>query len=296
MPNLKFVDKEISPEICGHFTNNFVAIEKQTFYCKDSRGDSDNFGAPGGDFGEFLLALDCFRRVAGNSGNSVSSASACDVDEIFEKWLKERCSAERPFYLHSDRPALRRILKSIGQEEAALPEDIKDPLEKEKFIESFGSKADFQGCGHLRLMLEQPEGYSIDLKLFSQLSRAFFTRYFRGDARLMFKVYEITQDGCALVVINGSSDLKTSVLSTQCKNLNPKLNTKDGSSSSHHQVFILNQQAVSAFRKQFLVPFFCKAGKQAKMFEEMETIGWRNAMMSASALAGGKPIYKVDIE
>ena len=31
------------------------------------------------------------------------------------------------------------------------------------------------------------------------------------------------------------------------------------------------------------------------MLEAMETIGWRNAMMSANSLAGGKPIYKVDI-
>lgn len=278
MTNIKF-DKEISPEICDHFTNKFVPIEKQTFYCKDSRGDYENFGAPGGDFGEFLLALDCFKKT-GKRNSEISF----NVDGMFEKWLKERCSKGRPFYLHSDRPALNKILKSIGKEEGSdLPTD---PIGREKFIESFGNKSEFQGCGHLRLMLENPEGYSIDLDLFSQLSRAFFTRYFNGDERLIFKIYEIPQDGCALVVINGSVDMKNSVLSTQCKK-----------TKTNHQVFILNQHAVSAFRKHFLVPFFVNgSGEQAeKMFEEMEKIGWRNAMMSANTLAGGKPIYKVDL-
>ena len=83
MPKVNF-EKEISSEISRHFgpsPHEFVPIEKQTFYCKDSRGDAKNFGAPGGDFGEFLLALNCYRGM-----------SEKEVDGIFEKWLKERCS------------------------------------------------------------------------------------------------------------------------------------------------------------------------------------------------------------
>ena len=132
MPKLRF-EKELSPEISSHLTNKFVPIEKETFYCKDSRGDSENFGAPGGDFGEFLLALDCYEKVSGKRGN----LSAESVDEIFEKWLNERCSKERPFYLHSDRPALNRLLKSVHQEGLNLPIDIEDSTKKDEFIEKF---------------------------------------------------------------------------------------------------------------------------------------------------------------
>ena len=283
MPKLRF-EKELSPEISSHLTNKFVPIEKETFYCKDSRGDSENFGAPGGDFGEFLLALDCYEKVSGKRGN----LSAESVDEIFEKWLNERCSKERPFYLHSDRPALNRLLKSVDQGGLNLPIEIEDSTKKDEFIEKFSSSGDFQGCGHLRLILENPQGYSIDLKLFSHLSRAFFRRYFKGDDRVLFKVYEIPQDGCALVIINGSNELRTSMLSIQCLSDNC-------SDQSTHQVFILNQHAVSCFRKHFLVPFFGTKDGQGKMFEEMEAIGWRNAMMSANTLAGGKPIYNVEL-
>lgn len=275
MPKANF-EKDIPQEVASHFgqqPHKFVPIEKQTFYCKDSRGDSENFGAPGGDFGEFLLALNLYNEDLDEEA----------VDELLEKWLKERCSKERPFYLHSDRPAVQRLLKSIGQEHEENPLEIKDESTKLTFIEHFGKGAEFQGCGHLRLILENPEGYSLNLILFSHLSKAFFSRLFKGDDRVMFKVYEIPQDGCALVVVNGSAAIKTSILSTQCINA--------------HQVFILNQHAVSGFRKQFIVPFFFPNDpvKQAEMLEAMETIGWRNAMMSANSLAGGKPIYKVDI-
>lgn len=267
-------------EISNHFgpsPHKFVPIEKQTFYCKDSRGDEENFGAPGGDFGEFLLALECFKRS--------NPSEDLNVDEIFERWLKERCSKERPFYLHSDKAALNRLLKSINyeyKEELNVP--LRDIKNQGEFIEKFGISGEFHGCGHLRLILEEPSSYSINLKLFSRLIRAFFIRYFNGDERLMFKVYDIPQNGCALVVIDGPNTLKQSILSTQCINPN-------------HQIFILNQHAVSTFRKHYLVPFFIKEDQveREKMLEEMETLGWMNAMFSAKKLAGDKPIYKVNL-
>lgn len=272
------IDKE-AKGLAEHFgeKKKFIPIDKQTFYCKDSRGDEANFGAPGGDFGEFLLALDCYSSI---------SKIDFDIEMIFERWLDERCSKERPFYLHTDRPALTRLFQSIGKEEEVNDlNDLKSKELQEKFIKEFGKSSNFQGCGHLRLILEDQKSYEIDTKLFESLSAAFFKKYFYGDERLQFKIYETVQNGRALAVIYGSADLKEeSILATQ--------------TVGDDQVFILNQHAVSNYRKQFLVPFFCSLNRSISaetMYEKMEEKGWRNAMLSANKLAGGKPIYRVDL-
>lgn len=285
IPQVK-IDKE-AKGLLEHFgEKKFVPIAAQTFYCKDSRGDEANFGAPGGDFGEFLLALDCYTSIY---------KAEVDAEIIFERWLDERCSKERPFYLHTDRPALMRLFKAIGkgeEEEFKHPRELNKELQA-KFIEEFGSSSKFQGCGHLRLILEDVEekSYEIKGKLFKSLSVAFFKRYFEGDDRVQFKIYETIQDGRALAVIYGSCNLKEeSILATQTE--------------GEDQIFILNQHAVSNYRKQFLVPFFCSLNRkdeeldllrEEEMYGKMEEKGWRNAMMSANTLAGGKPIYQVHL-
>ena len=278
------IDKE-AKGLLEHFEEKrFVPIAAQTFYCKDSRGDEANFGAPGGDFGEFLLALDCYSSI---------SKAEIDAEIIFGRWLDERCSKERPFYLHTDRPALMRLFQALGKGQ----EELKDPLDlnkelQAKFIQEFGRSSKFQGCGHLRLILEDVEekSYEIRRKLFESLSAAFFKKYFESDDRVQFKIYETIQDGRALAVIYGSSSLKEeSILATQ--------------TVGEDQIFILNQHAVSNYRKQFLVPFFCSLNNKDKdllredeMYDKIEEKGWRNAMMSANTLAGGKPIYRVDLK
>lgn len=264
--------KITSSDIQKHFEPlKFVPISSQTFFCKDSRGNELNFGAPGGDFGEFLLALDCFYALS-------SEKSFKDVDELFGKWLNERCSKDRPFYLHSDRAAVNKITNG------SLLRDLKSE-DQERFIESFHNS---QGCGHLRLILEDPKSYEIDSKLFKSLARAFFIRYFQGDERLLFKVYDCVQDGTALAVISNGSDERhedgRSVLGIQSL-------TNDSD-----QLFILNQHAVSIYRKNYLVPFFCSdQTRQDVFFRRMQEKGWRNAMYSAKALAGDKPIFNIEL-
>lgn len=266
--------------IINHFNPpKFVPIRSQTFFCKDSRGDEWNFGAPGGDFGEFLLALDCCF-----DDSRKQASPLLDVDELFGKWLDERCSKERPFYLHTDRPALDKLFQKVQIESSCNLKHLTRE-QQENFIELFPH---FQGCGHLRLILEDPKSYEISEKLFKSLSRAFFTRYFQGDDRLLFKIYECAQDGKALAVIKGDSlccspDKTSSVLGLQ---------TKDS-----EQIFILNQHAVSFFRKHFLAPFFCGSSEEdcKDLLDRMEVKGWRNAMLSAKSLAGDKPIYTIEL-
>ena len=278
-----FLSSEAPKEILKHFEpTKFVPIPSQTFYCKDSRGDELNFGAPGGDFGEFLLALDCL---------SIDCDFCLDfssVAELLGKWLDERCSKERPFYLHSDLPAVTRILQEAGISSDVTLERL-NKSEQKRFIELFSK---FQGCGHLKLITERPKDYEIDCRLLEYLSRAFFSFYFKGDDRVLFKIYDCIQSGKALAIVEAGKDY------SQVSSEESVLGLQRTSNSEFDQIFILNQHAVSHYRKHFLVPFFCSYRENldaSLLFERMERKGWRNAMLSAKSLAGDKPIYRIKI-
>ena len=262
-------------------------IAAHSFYCKDSRAQDANFGAPGGDFGEFLLA---FSVCADLLGRAVLGA---EVAHVFSAWVAEHCSATRPFYLHSDRAALGRLFASQAQLRAlqdCSPQHLQDAPSRAAFLSALtGADAPgFHGCGHLRLLQEQPEQYGIRIDLLHELLRAFFRAYWaerdsHQPPRLLFQIYEGPIAAAGIVIIYGPDDLAKSLLATQ--------------SSAHEQLFILNQHATRLFRRDHLAPFFARHLRcdAAQLFAAMEQKGWENGGRTADALATGIPIYRVDL-
>lgn len=268
-------------------------IEEQTFYCKDSRGGEWNFGAPGGDFGEFLLALSSFMTTT-------TTTKTINITEIFEKWLNLQCSRERPFYLHSDRVAMDYIAKEMGiRGGLKCPSELMSSREEqEKFLKLITTDPNCHGCGHIRLILQEAK-YEINKEALTGLLRAFFTKLWASDERILFKIYEEKPDGKGLVVVYGP-DAVTDV--SLCARQQVVLRDKT------QQYFILNHHAVRNYRKSFLTPFFIsQIGKDSEssssstslsetMFNLMEEKGWRNAGFTAGVLARGKPIYRIELD
>lgn len=332
--SISFDPAEGETKLASHILRDkFVGIEGQSFFCKDSRGDEENFGAAAGDFGEFLLALDCFKKML---TGSISSSTS--VHELFEKWLVyANCSPQRPFYLHTDRLALTKIFSKMNRP------DLKDPIElsndlraQNRFLEVLLSESgEFQGCGHLRLLMATDSNeYEIDAALLEQLTTAYFRFYWAKDLRIKYKIYESLQNGKAVAIIiqndeqtpttlntqnthnthntqstyNTHNTPSTTTTSTNTTSTTPLTTTNDSSPCSvlsiqscgqNDQIFILNQHAVTLYRKHFLVPFFVNAANgsidSGALFDCIERKGWKNAMKTAQVLAEGKPIYKVKL-
>lgn len=284
--NISKEDKQ-SVELDAHFkleasnpgdkqAYKFVPIHKQTFYCKDSRGEEANFGAPGGDFGEFLLALNEFKQL---------NKETCTVDALFEEWLKEKCSETRPFYAHTDQAALKRVFDHLQWPEVDIFTLSKD--KQTAFLDALrNGEANFNGCGHLRLIRERQSEYEIDLSVMDAVFKSFFLRLWAGDRRVLLKVYDCDLDARALAVIYGPDDLDVSLLGRQ------KL-TENG-----EQCFILNRHAVRQYRRLHLAPFFAKKLKMnpEDFFQKIEEKGWQNAGRTADALASGKPVFRIDLK
>ncbi len=275
-------------------------VDTQTFYCKDSRGDEVNFGAPGGDFGEFLLAASLCTSTESNneSANESNNESAIEsanepqikklirTNTLLTEWINKKCSKHRPFYLHTDEAALKRIFAHLNWTHSISHLKSCTEAQQEAFLDALcRGPANFHGCGHLRLIREQETQYKISKALMNELLREFFKLYWSQDERVLLKIYSCDLEGKGLAIVRGPSDLKESLLGKQ------KL-------ASGQQCFILNQHACTLYRRDHLVPFFVARGRGSEkdVLAAMEEKGWSNAMMSANNLAPGKPVYEIEIK
>lgn len=132
--------------------------------CVDGRDATGVLGTPGGDAGEFILALAALEQV---------TARAVEP-EIIARLLARRVEVFGRFYIHSDVHASNALIKSMRADrrlDAALAQ-VYEPLEWRRFFAAppdearplvldHSLRAEHQGCGHLRSMAQNPAAYGV---------------------------------------------------------------------------------------------------------------------------------------
>jgi hypothetical protein len=149
--------------------------------CVDGRREHCTAGAPGGNAGLLILLL-----AAWEEGAEPLSPEA--VDRLFVRYL-EHFGA---FYLHTDRAAQNRLAGALGVGGgAAVDTLVAGPPEalRPGLLEAVLDPAHV-GCGHLRLLLEEPDTYGVRPDLVRAVLRAFFRRLWSGDPRLVLEVLD----------------------------------------------------------------------------------------------------------
>ncbi len=151
--------------------------------CVDGRDDSGVMGTPGGDAGEFLLALAGLERVSGR-----------DIDDAtLRQLLLRRLDVFGRFYFHTDVAANKALFASMHADrrlDDALAH-VYQPLEWRRFMGSppadvravvieHAIQTEHLGCGHLRLALQHPEIYGVRPALIESFLRAFFELSWSG--------------------------------------------------------------------------------------------------------------------
>jgi rhodanese-related sulfurtransferase len=151
--------------------------------CVDGRDDSGVMGTPGGDSGEFLLALGALERITRRP-----------IDEpTLRTLLLRRLDAFGRFYFHTDVAAGDALIASMRTDhrlDAALatvyealewrrfmsspPEDVREIVLEHAII------PDHIGCGHLRLALQNPDRYGIRPALIQSFLREFMRLQWSG--------------------------------------------------------------------------------------------------------------------
>lgn len=250
--------------------------------CVDGRGELGIVGTPGGNAGEFLLALATLERISGQP------FPLDQLEVFFHKYL-DRFGK---FYMHGDTHALARMPAEIWEQASPAesqartmgdflrtPPAVLQPRLLEELI-----KPDHIGCGHLKLMLTRPEDYGVRPELTLEFMRVFFTALWQGKP-LDYVVLEGNHQEGAVVNVTISGDV-------QRQTLIPTITPQVGG----QQVFVNHPQAAAFLRWELasgidsLTP--CKLDRQA-FFEAMGDLANQQLGHTLQALAKGLPVFEV---
>lgn len=158
--------------------------------CVDGRDSQSVIGAPGGDAGEFLLALGASEALGQHIGADV-------VPRLLQDWVE---SFGR-FYLHSDVTALNAYIASMRADpeipESALPSREAPPSAwrafnagpptfiRDRVLRHLRDPKHI-GCGHLRLTLQNPDAYGVRTELVLAFFESYFAARWQGVPELEF--------------------------------------------------------------------------------------------------------------
>jgi rhodanese-related sulfurtransferase len=260
--------------------------------CVDGRDDSGVIGTPGGDGGEFLLALVALERITGR---------ALD-DKTIDALLMRHVDAFGRFYMHTDVHAANLLIKSLRSDrrfDAALA-NVSETLEWRKFLTHPPSelhdallehtmRPDHLGCGHIRLMRTRPHDYGVRAELVSDFLRAFLLRRWKGMPELeMAPLPGGHAEGAVLNIRSAHGVFGFSKI--------PLISPSVGAA----QAFI-NHPDVTAFLRGQLAQWLAlqgdlvqlPAGGVAALAAEIERLAGVQLGHTLGALAKGLPIYDV---
>ena len=151
--------------------------------CVDGRDERGVVGTPGGDAGEFVLALAALETATGATldEDSVAAALQSHIDRFGE------------FYMHTDAHAFAALVAAIRADARTkdLVADVSTDLDwigflhappepvREVLLELLVNPAHV-GCGHLRLMLQHGDEYGLRSELVASVVRSVFRLWWAG--------------------------------------------------------------------------------------------------------------------
>eukprot|EP01133_Synstelium_polycarpum_P002268 gene2268-2570_t len=156
-------------EVLSHFENTtYVDPRECEWSCVDGRSQAGELATAGGDAGEFLLAL----AIAAQTYNITPD----DVSRLFNEFMEVETTS---FYLHTDRNAEDRLIGALvnkyGNEIFPSPFVIENAtVEQQPLILELVGDPSYIGCGHIRLMVQNPEIYQIDRGITTSFLQSFF--------------------------------------------------------------------------------------------------------------------------
>lgn len=259
--------------------------------CVDGRDATGVLGTPGGDAGEFALALASVEAV---TGRPLTTAQ-------IEALLARRVAAFGRFYIHSDVHAANTMIKSMRADrrlDRAL-ERVFESLEWRRFfreppaevrelvLEHLLQPAHL-GCGHLRLMLQDPDRYGVRRALVTDVLRTIFRTRWSGEIDIEVTVLPggHAEGGVLSVVLEDGVAAFSRIPLVSPAAAGTQLFV------SHPQVaaFLRAEQSTFLARQRDVVDL--GAGAAADLVRVFAEIGARQAGATLGALAGGLPVFE----
>lgn len=258
--------------------------------CVDGRDEQGVIGTPGGDAGEFLLALAALEEA---TGHKLSPGAV-------EGLLRDELDTFGPFYLHTDSHAFHHLIEAVAKDPAVAPhvQGLEGDAEWHQFMDhpprelwprliEHLSEPKHIGCGHVRLMIQHSADYGVRAELVKSFLAAFHKMRWSGSPDLEL----VTLGGAheEVAVLNVYADMELWDFAPI-----PLVSPAVGAS----QVFV-NHPQVAAKHRDHYVEFFRRLPPLKGMPEKVES--FRKALHALANkqlgqtlhhLAKGLPIYE----
>jgi len=264
---------------------NYVLITESSFKCLDGRNTGPVLGTPGGDAGEFIIALSVYEDLIGG-GRKLNQDS---VDTFFVEYLK--FMKQPKFYMCTDDMAVNHIQTQLSIEGlninsprlSLLPDLFKVILQPENI-----------GDLHLKMMMKYPQQFSIRKEIIDMFLTSFF--------KLLWNTQEKLSTKLELEVLTGSHKEVgfievRSEEACQKQQLAPLIPTKNKFIS----VFVNHLDAASVRRAQLSSFFSDKVNHHQdpvdpiKMHNRLNHHGYISLEITGSYIAKGLPFYTINL-
>jgi len=253
---LSSADKFNLTQVLDHATSALLNAELKkngntTLSCVDARHDDPMHGSPGGDLAEIAAAFYLYFR---NWRGPSATVTMADMRPLFKDFLNRFISEQRPLYFHTDdtklRVAFERIAQRVGRSVSVLPVSSPAQNETEIWLDEL-SKSDVQGCGHIRLMIADPQGYGLDSNaVIRNVIKLFYEQWWAASPQDKHKFDFVVKIGGligrAVAIVSSTS------ANDSCASYSPAIIPSLLGSS----MFVYTPASAQAFRTQILTPFF----------------------------------------
>ncbi len=260
--------------------------------CVDGRDDHGVIGTPGGDTGEFALALAAYEAVTG------VVLEQPQIDALLRAWL----DTFGRFYLHNDTPTVNALIPTLRADPRLTKtlEPLSQPMQWRNFLrqppmearapllEHYTTPA-AMGCGHLKLMTLHPERYGVRPGLVPQVMSAFWRTRWSGAVEPEYVILGGSHGEGAVVSVTLDEELwtfsKVPLLSPNVDGVQMFVN--------HPQVARQLRAHVAEFllRAESLVPK--KPSDPSALVETVHALGQRHLEATVGVLAAGLPVFEV---
>lgn len=287
-------------DLVEHVLSRLAWVSREDFldhvstHCVDGRGGCAVVGAPGGDAGEFLLALGAVELIM---KHEIPEAA---VKSLFSDYMK----FHGHFYMHTDAHMLEALahdlekdaelsglVKGLSHEQVVneLENVIRMPPTKirAKLLDRLVAVVKL-GCGHLALMRQHKDEYGVRTELVNTFLRAFYEALWNGE-QVEWEV--LRGDHAEQAVVNIIAQTGEEI---------PAQLPLVAPSCHGEQVFVNHPQAVELMLDKsfkFVEDHFgalYPVEKQKYMQVAKEMMG-RHTMVTLGFLAKGLPIYEAHV-
>lgn len=147
--------------------------------CVDGREPGSVLGTPGGDAGEYLVALAVIEELTGRA------IPDSEIPVVFRRFLGHFGR----FYMHTDSKAITTLAQSLSEDErfaflgcdtVKTEELVRNPGDHAEALLPFLIAPDHVGCGHLKLALQHPDDYGVRQGLTEKLIETVFRELWAG--------------------------------------------------------------------------------------------------------------------